>query len=87
MAAETAVVRLLGRLPFSQEAQRRPCSWRHLGVVLRRKACEGQVVQELGTGVIGVLAWPRRRLHIVHLQDVGGTAAQSVPGLLGNVVR
>lgn len=96
VAAEAAVVRGLGQLPLSQEAQRRPRARCYFGVVLGRGACEGQAVQELGARVVGlgprpaalgVLAWPRRRLRVVHLQDVGGASAQATSGLLGDVVR
>lgn len=84
VAAEAAVVLVLGWLPLSQEAQRRPRARRHLGVALGREACEGQAVEELGARVLGlrprdpplgVLAPPRRSLHVVHLQDIGRTAA------------
>lgn len=96
VAAEAAVVRLLGRLPLSQEAQRWPRTWCQLGVVLGREAREGQAVQELRAGVVGLgpqdvalgfLARPGRRFHVVHLQDVGGAAAQAASGLLGDVLR
>ncbi|KAK1331343.1 hypothetical protein QTO34_009296 [Cnephaeus nilssonii] len=60
--AEAAVVLVLGRLPLSQEAQRRrPRARSHLGVVLGPEAREGQAVEELGTRVVWVrarnLAW------------------------------
>lgn len=45
VAAEAAVMLVLGRLPLSQEAQRRPRARRHLGVVLGYQAREGKTVE------------------------------------------
>lgn len=96
VAAEAAVVRVFGRLPLSQEAQRRPRARRHLGVVLGCEAREAEAVEALGTRVVGIrprapalgiLARPQGSLHVVHLQDVGGAAAEAASGLLGDVVR
>lgn len=83
VAAEAAVVLVLGRLPLSQEAQRRPRARRHLGVGFGREAGECQAVEDLGARVVriwtrdltlGFLTRPQRTLHVMHLQDVGGAA-------------
>lgn len=95
--AEAPAVLVLGWLPLSQKAQRRrPRARSRLGVVLRPEARERQALEELGTAVVwvrtrslalGVLVRPRRGLDVVHLQDVGGAAAEAAERLLGDVVR
>lgn len=63
-------------------------------MVLGWESCEGQIVEELCTRVVGAWAlssalgvWLRWSLHVVHLQDIGGAAAEAAEGLLGDVLR